>query len=191
MLSAKYFLLLALLPTSMLAVKGQSKASSEVLAPVKKLVVQVRTGKDAQAMKQLDMASISRYLLDDYYAKATPQQLSEFASLFEVVFAKIAFPKVRENLKNLASITYDNPEVNASETIIGSIIYIDNPLKKQEMKLKYIMVKTSKGWKVKDVAVLGDSMLKSIRDDQMRPLLEAGGIEHLLQEMRAKKKELQ
>lgn len=190
MLSPKYFLLLALLQTSLLTVRAQSKASSEIVTPVKKLVVQVRTGKDAQALKQMDMESISRYLLGDYHAKATQQQLSEFASLFQVIFSKIAFPKVRENLKDLASITYEEPQVNGSETTVASMVVIDNPLKKQEIKLKYTMVKTLKGWKVKDVAVLGDSMLKGIRDDQMRPLLVAGGIEHLLQEMREKKNEL-
>lgn len=190
MLSPKHFLLLALLQTSLLTVQGQSKASSEIVTPVKKLVVQVRTSKDAQALKQLDMGSISKYLLGDYYAKATPQQLSEFVSLFEVIFSKIAFPRVRENLKDLASITYDAPQVNGSEATIGSMVFIDNPLKKQEMKLKYTIVKTPRGWKVKDVAVLGDSMLTGIRDDQMRPLLVAGGIEHLLQEMRKTKNEL-
>ncbi|WP_208419967.1 Tgt2/MlaC family protein [Paraflavitalea devenefica] len=184
MLSAKSFLLLTLLSTSLLTVQGQSKASGEVLTPIKKLVVQVRTSKDAQALKQLDMESISRYLLADYHAKATPQQLSEFASLFQALFSKIAFPRIRENFKDLASIIYETPEVNGHEATVASMVVIDNPVKKQELKLIYTMVKTSKGWKVKDVAVLGGSMLTGIRDDQVRPLLDAGGIDHLLQEMR-------
>jgi phospholipid transport system substrate-binding protein len=40
-----------------------------------------------------------------------------------------------------------------------------------------------------DVAVLGDSMLTGIRDDQVRPLLKEGGWEALLKAMREKDKE--
>jgi len=40
-------------------------------------------------------------------------------------------------------------------------------MKKQELKVKYELIKNKNGWQVIDVAVLGDSMLKGIRDDQI------------------------
>ena len=41
------------------------------------------------------------------------------------------------------------------------------------------------------MAVLGDSMLTGIRDDQVRPLLKDGGWEAVINAMRAKNKELE
>jgi phospholipid transport system substrate-binding protein len=41
-----------------------------------------------------------------------------------------------------------------------------------------------------DVAVLGDSMLTGIRDDQVRPIMKQGGWDHLLDLMRKKEAEL-
>ena len=57
------------------------------------------------------------------------------------------------------------------------------PLKMQELKLKYQLSKEAAGWKVVDVAVLGDSMLKGIREDQIIPLMKEGGWDGLLKAM--------
>jgi phospholipid transport system substrate-binding protein len=58
------------------------------------------------------------------------------------------------------------------------------------MKLKYAVVKDGSAWKVLDVFVLGDSMLTGIRDDQVRPIFQQGGWDHLLDMMRKKDAEL-
>jgi len=175
---------------SMLVVSGQSKASDDATKPVKTVITLIRNGNDGQVFKYVDMNGVSRYLLGDYYGKATKEQLTEFNSLFQTVFAKMAFPRIRENFKDVSAITYETPEVEGSRAKVGSTIFIKHPLKTQEMKLKYTLVKTASGWKLTDVAVLGDSMMESIRDDQVRPLLAAGGMEKLLEALRAKKKEL-
>jgi phospholipid transport system substrate-binding protein len=63
-------------------------------------------------------------------------------------------------------------------------------VKKQEMKLQYSLAQEKGAWKVVDVAVLGDSMLTGIRDDQVRPIMKQGGWDHLLDLMRKKEAEL-
>ncbi len=63
-------------------------------------------------------------------------------------------------------------------------------MKKQELKVKYELVKQSAGYKVIDVAVLGDSMLTGIRDDQIKPLLKEGGWDGVLKAMREKAAEV-
>jgi phospholipid transport system substrate-binding protein len=130
MFTAKQFLLLTFLQISLLTVQGQSKAATEVVTPVKKMITQIRASQDAQALNQMEMVSISKYLLGAYYDKATDQQRNEFTGLFQSLFARIAFPRV-----------------------------------------------------------LGSSLLESIRDDQVQPVLKEGGMEHLLQVMRDKKRE--
>lgn len=175
---------------SNLVVGGQSKPSEDVSNPVKTVVTLIRKGTDGQVFKQVDMNSVGRYLLGDYYSKATKEQLTEFNSLFQTVFSKIAFPRIRENFKDVNAITYEPPIVEGSRGTVASTIFIKHPLKTQEMKVKYILVKTAGSWKLTDVAVLGTSMMEGIRDDQVRPSLAAGGMEKLLEELRTKKKEL-
>ncbi|NNB89500.1 ABC transporter substrate-binding protein [Corallococcus exiguus] len=166
------------------------KASEAITKPVKTVVQSVRYEKDLKALENLGSDQQGLFLLGDEWTKATDAQRKEFTQLFQNLFAKIAFPKVRENFKNLDSITYDEPQVTGDKALVGSTIFINHPLKKQEMKLKYAVEKVSGGWKVVDVSVLGDSMLTGIRDDQVRPLFKEGGWDGLLGAMRAKNNEL-
>ncbi|RKH01103.1 ABC transporter substrate-binding protein [Corallococcus carmarthensis] len=166
------------------------KASEAITKPVKTVVQSVRYEKDLKALENLGSDQQGLFLLGDEWTKGTDAQRKEFTQLFQSLFAKIAFPKVRENFKNLDSITYDEPQVTGDKALVGSTIFINHPLKKQEMKLKYAVEKVGAGWKVVDVSVLGDSMLTGIRDDQVRPLFKEGGWDGLLGAMRAKNNEL-
>lgn len=182
-LAAKRLLLFILLQTTFFAGYTQSKAAADAAAPVKKLITLIRAGEDAQAMKQLDMNTVSKSILGNYFNTTTPQQLKEFISLFETLFPQIAFPKIRETMKDISSISYGTPDIKGAEAFLNSSIFIRQSLKTQELKLRYTLVKTSQGWKVKDAAILGDSILQSIRDDQAQPVLKDGGVEALLKVM--------
>ena len=70
------------------------------------------------------------------------------------------------------------------QATVASTIFIKHPLKTQEMKLKYRLVKDAAAWKVVDVTVLGSSMLTDIRDTQVKPLMAQGGWDKLLSRMR-------
>ncbi len=182
---------LALLATLTLAAPVLAAPNEPVAKPVKTLVQSVRYSKDELALKHFDDEEQGRFLLGDDWAKGTDAQRKEFTQLFNSLFAKIAFPKVRENFKNLASITYEDPAVEGDTAKMKSTIVIEHPLKKQEMKLLYSLAKDKgSAWKVVDVAVLGDSMLTGIRDDQIRPIMAQGGWDHLLDLMRKKNAEL-
>lgn len=179
--------LLAALVVSTSALAAPNEA---VAKPVKTVVQSVRYGKDLAALKNFGGEQQAKFLVGEAWDKATEPQRKEFVQLFHNLFAKIAFPKVRDNFKNLASITYEDPEVAGEEAKVGSTIVIDHPMKKQELKLKYSLAKAKDGWKVVDVVVLGDSMLTGIRDDQVRPLLKEGGWEALIKAMREKDQEM-
>lgn len=179
--------LLAALVLSLPALAAPNEAVSK---PVKTVVQAVRYGKDVAALKHFGGEQQARFLLGEAWDKASEAQRKEFVQLFHNLFAKIAFPKVRDNFKNLASITYEEPEMKGEEAKVASTIVIDHPMKKQELKLKYSLAKDKAGWKVVDVTVLGDSMLTGIRDDQVQPLLKEGGWDALLNAMRSKDKEL-
>jgi phospholipid transport system substrate-binding protein len=181
---------LALLATFTLALPALAAPNEPVAKPVKTVVQSVRYSKDDLALKQLANEAQGRFLLGDDWDKGTDAQRKEFIKLFNSLFSKIAFPKVRDNFKNLASITYEDPALEGDKAKVKSTIVIEHPLKKQEMKLQYTVVKEQGAWKVLDVAVLGDSMLTGIRDDQVRPIMQQGGWDNLLKLMRAKETEL-
>lgn len=187
----RYRLILVLLFISVLTeVHAQSVENIAVEKPVKILVQSIRYSKDLAALKQFAYDTQGKFLCGEYWDKATPAQRTEFKQLFSSVFGKIAFPKIRDNFKNLAYISYEPAEVNGVTARVKSTIAIDHPMKKQELKLSYSLVMEGSVWKVLDVTVLGDSMLMGIRDDLVRPLLKQGGLDHLLAEMRKKDSEL-
>jgi phospholipid transport system substrate-binding protein len=181
---------LSLLATLALALPVLTAPNEAVTKPVKTVITSVRYSKDDLAIKQLANEEQGRFLLGEDWDKGTPAQRQEFTRLFNSLFSKIAFPKVRENFKNLASITYEDPAVEGTKAKVKSTIVIEHPVKKQEMKLQYSLAQDKGAWKVVDVAVLGDSMLTGIRDDQVRPIMKQGGWDHLLELMRKKEAEL-
>ncbi len=162
----------------------------DVSKPLKTIVNSVRYGKDNAALKLFAGEEQARLLLADAWATGSEAQRKEFQELFFTLFGKIAFPRIRKNFENLDTVLYEEPSVNAEGANIASTILINHPLKKQELKVKYELVKRGGAWKVVDVAVLGDSMLVGIRDDQVQPLLKEGGWDALLKAMRDKAAEL-
>lgn len=162
----------------------------ELSKPLKTIVNSVRYGKDNAALKLFAGEEQGKILVADSWAKGTDAQRKEFQDLFFTLFGKIAFPKIRKNFENLDTVLYEEPTVTDDTAKIASTILINHPLKKQELKVKYELVKLAGAWKVVDVAVLGDSMLTGIRDDQVQPILKEGGWDALLKAMREKAAEL-
>ncbi|MCE9673846.1 ABC transporter substrate-binding protein [Myxococcus stipitatus] len=179
------FRTLSLLAALCLAVPALAAPKEDAVAkPVKTVVQSVRYERDAAALKHFGGEEQGKFLLGDSWDKGTDAQRKEFVSLFQGLFAKLAFPRVRENFKNLDSITYEPSQVQGNEATVDSTVFIKHPLKTQEMKLKYRLVKEASAWKVVDVTVLGSSMLQDIRDTQVQPLLQQGGWDLLLGRMR-------
>jgi len=167
-----------------------AESKDDPTKPIKAVVGSVRQGRDVAALKYFAPEEQGKLLTGDYWAKGTEAQRKEFTSLFQTLFAKMAFPKIRENFKNLDTILYEAPKTEGNQATVGSTILINHPLKKQELKVKYTVTKEASGWQVVDVAVLGDSMLQGVRDDQVIPLLKEGGWDGLLKAMRTKADEL-
>lgn len=181
-----------LLAVSCLAVALPAVAGpkDDVSKPLKVIVNAVRYGKDLQALKLFAGEEQGRFLMGDEWAKGTDAQRKEFVELFHQLFGKIAFPKIRKNFENLDTVIYDEPTLTGDRASIASTILINHPMKKQELKVKYELLKQTGGYRVIDVAVLGDSMLTGIRDDQIKPLFKDGGWESVLKAMREKNTEL-
>jgi len=179
-------LALALISTSSFA----AGPKDEVTKPLKIVINSVRYGKDLLGLKQFAGDEQGKQLMGENWAKGTDAQRKEFVDLFHQLFGKIAFPKIRKNFENLDTVLYEEPAITSDRAAIGSTILINHPLKKQELKVKYELIKAKAGWSVIDVSVLGDSMLKGIREDQIEPLFKEGGWAKVLDAMKVKAAEL-
>lgn len=180
--------LAALLATG--AVQAAGPQDAAVKKPVSAIIGNVRQSRDLKALEHFHFEEQGKYLLGDEWAKATDAQRKEFKELFARIFGKVAFPKLRQNLQHLATMPFGAIKVEGDKAQVEQLLVIMHPLKKQELKLKYDVVKDKNAWKVVDVAVLGDSMLKGIREDQIVPMMKQGGWDNLLKIMRAKDAEL-
>ncbi len=176
--------------SALFAVSALANVKADVSKPLKTVVNSIRYGKDLAALKLFAAEEQGRQLVGEYWSKGTDAQRKEFQELFPLLFGKIAFPKIRKNFENLDTVLYDEPTVTSDRSEIASTILINHPLKKQELKVKYQLLKHAGAWRIVDVSVLGDSMLVGIRDDQIQPLLKEGGWDALLKAMRDKAGEL-
>lgn len=179
---------------ALLATPFAARAAENLEKPVKTLVTSVRYGKDAMALKFLDGEAQGAILLGDEWAKADAASKAEFISSFHQLFAALAFPNIRQNFEHLETTLYAAPTVNGDKGQVVSTIVILHPLKKQEIKVQYDLIKRKDGWKVVDVTVLGtggNSMLTDIRNDQVKPLFAKGGWAELLRLMKDRLTQLQ
>jgi len=159
--------------------------------PIKTFVNAVRYGKDSIALKQVDGPAQAQLLLGDAWSKATPAQQKEFIALFHVIFSAAAFPRLRENLQKVEAIGYGAASLKGDRAELTSTLVIQHPLKKEELKVRYVLSKNSSGWQLVDVTLGPDqSLLTTVREDQVAPLYAKGGWEGLLSALRTRVEEL-
>ncbi|MCB9525611.1 MAG: ABC transporter substrate-binding protein [Myxococcales bacterium] len=156
------------------------------------LINNVRYGQDNTALTFLDGPLQGPVLLGDAWGKGTAEQQAEFIKLFHHLFAAVAFPKMRDSFQHLTTVTYDAPKAAGDRIEVGSVLHIQAGPKEQELKLVYSLSKAADGaLKVVDVTIVGEaSMLASIRDDQITPIMAEGGWPKLLELLRARAKDL-
>lgn len=179
----------ALLLSPSLHTTSAASTAPEV-KPLKIVVGAVRYGRHKLALKFFAGEAQGKMLLEKEWAKGTPKQRKEFIKLFHVLFAKLALRKVESRFKYLKTIVYGTPKVKGNKATVSSTIVILHALKKQEMKVKYDLLKVDKKWKILDVTTVGDSMLTSIRDKQVRKIMKKGGWKRLLTLMRKRAAQL-
>lgn len=174
----------------LLSLPALAGPKEELSKPLTTIVNSVRYGRDNAALKLFAAEEQGKLLVADSWAKGTDAQRKEFVALFHDLFARMAFPKIRKNFEHLDTVLYEDPKVDGGRAEIGSTILINHPMKKQELKVRYQLIKDGAAWKVIDVSVLGDSMLTGIREDQIIPIMKEGGWDNLLKLMKDKQKEL-
>lgn len=174
-------------------VEAHAKASTrKVKKPIQVFVNAVRYGKDKKALEYVDGPAQGAFLLGDAWSEGTPAQQKKFIALFHVLFKRLAFPKLKDNLQKIETILYGKPSEAGGFTEITSTLVVLHPMKKQEVKVTYRLSKTKGKYRLVDVTFEGDaSLLTNIRKDQIQPLLKDGGWDGLLTQLEARVKEIE
>ncbi len=179
-------LALPLLGLLALAHTAAAADDAAVTKPIKTTIGSIRYGKDPNAIAQFAGEEQAKSVLGDDWSKGTPAQQKEFVSLFHQLIAKMAFPKFRENFKYLEAPLYEPAKIEGSKAEVKSTLPIMHPLKKQELKVKYDLVKQAAGWKIVDVALMGvggDSLIDFSRKE-ISPVMKKSGWDVTLEKMR-------
>ena len=161
--------------------------SKKIEKPIKVFVNAIRYGKDDLALKYVDGPAQAQFLTGDAWAGASPAQQKEFVALFHVIFAQLAFPKLKDNLQKIETILYSDAKAEMGAASITSTLVVLHPMKKQEVKVHYRLSEAKGKYRLVDVTFEGDaSLLTNIRDDQIEPLLSEGGFALVLDTLRAR-----
>ena len=183
LLSAFISVSLLLTPVSINASTSDDRAIQKTL---KSLIGSIRYGKDHIAAKKISFADMSRELLADDFNKLTANEQKEVISGLEKIIRAISFVKGRSMFKYLDALLFETAKIDGDRARIKSTVVIHRNLKKTEIIFEWIMIKHNGSWKVLDTIMLGESTLKGLREEQVKPLLQKGGTQAVLKALREK-----
>jgi ABC-type transporter MlaC component len=173
-------------PLSAAPKKKLTAAEKAFQKPVKVLIGAIRYGKDAMALKMLDLEQMTHQLNIHHWDKMSMAQRREFAVALGTLLRRLSFPKARDVFKHIDAILYDPGKVKGKQVILRNTIVIHRSYKKQEMVLTWTLVKARRGYKILDVKTVGESTIAGIREEQIDPLVKEGGVALLMKKLRQK-----
>ena len=166
-------------------------APSAIQKTIKRLVGAIRYGKDDLAAQQIAFAPMAHSLLGEAtWQKMSNAEKQEFTAGLEKIIRNLSFPKGRGMFEHLDAMLYEEPRVQNGTAVCKSTVVIHRNYKAAEVVIEWVLKATDNTWKVVDTIILGESTAAGVREDQVEPLLNAGGIPALMQALRNKLKEL-
>jgi len=156
---------------------------------IKTLLNTIRYGKDDLAAKQVAFTTMAKELLADAWGKASAAEQKEIAEGLEVLIRRISFPAGRKMFKHLDAVLYDKVRTKGEQALCKTTVVVHRNYKKTEIIIDFVLVEEAGAWKVVDTILVGESTLEAIREDDVEPLLDEGGMAALLKALRKKIKE--
>lgn len=166
--------------------QAQTTVDKDIQKTLKALVNAIRYNKDDLAAKQITFSGMAKELLADSWAKASNAEQAEITKGLETIIRKVSFPKGRDMFQYLDAVLYDVARVEGDRVRCKSTVVVHRDYKKAEIVIDWVLVKDGTTYKVLDTAMLGESTLASIRDEQVKPILAEGGIPKIMETLRAK-----
>lgn len=160
--------------------------ASAAQAAVKGLVGAIRYGKDAAARKRLGVDTMAKSLLGATYGRMDAQDRGHFVrGLGELLIAD-SFPRGREMFHYLDALLFAAPSRVGEQLHLPCTIVVHRELKKVEIAVTWVLGREEDAWKVVDIVAQNESTLAGIREQEVDPLLQEGGVKTLLQTLDAR-----
>lgn len=163
-----------------------SADNSAVDKPVKIAIKAIQIKKYELASQQLDYDAMSKIVMGKYWDQMTVDQQKELTSGVETLINRISFTKGTEMFKHLSTIHYGKPSIQGSKAKLKTTIVVYQSYKKTEIVINFELIKKGSQWKIVETTMMGEPILGGIHMDEIRPLVNKGGIEAVMNAVRKK-----
>lgn len=164
--------------------KEDAPPAQTVQKPIKILLNAIRYKKFDLAAEQLAYNEMAKRLLEKTWEQLSETDKKEVATSLAFLIRERSFSKGHETFKHLDAVVYDTPTQPKSDVICKSTIVVHRNYKKTELVIDWVLTKADGAWKIVDMILLGESTLAGIREDEVEPLLEEGGVPTFMKALR-------
>lgn len=132
---------------------------------------------------EFDFAAMARSALAAHWEKRSPAERKEFVQLFSILIERTYIGKIE--LYTDETVRYANERLENGFATVDTFIATK---KGQEILIRYSMLKSGNDWKVYDVTIEGNRLVKNYRD-QFQSIIRRSSYEDLVKTLRAKRDE--
>lgn len=150
---------------------------------VRALVNAIRYSKDEMASKKLNLTAMARVLLGDSWATASAAQQHDIVATLTTLLSRTSFPKGRELFAYLDALLFEAAQQRGDRIFVKTVVVVHRNLKKVELPIEWVLTREQGTWQVVDIISMGESTAEGIRDEEVAPLLQEGGVQKLIDTM--------
>jgi phospholipid transport system substrate-binding protein len=129
----------------------------------------------------VDLASVSQRALGKHWAKRSPDEQSEFITLFSQLLLYVAFPQSAGFLHDL-TIPVIGEHIDGQQASVTTLI--KHP-EEGEITIGYLLVERNGNWRIHDVEMEGVSLVRNLRT-QFNKIITHFSYSELLRRMNEK-----
>jgi phospholipid transport system substrate-binding protein len=162
-------------------IEPQTQAEGHQGQEVEQARVQLERQSRAAALEMVDLAGISQRALGKHWAKRSPDEQSEFITLFSQLLLHVAFPQSAGFLHDLAIPVIDE-HIDGQQARVTTLI--QHP-EAGDITIGYRLVELNGNWRIHDIEMEGVSLVRNLRT-QFNKIITHFSYSELLRRMNEK-----
>ena len=162
-------------------IEPQKQAEGHQGQAVEQTRVQLERKSRAAALEMVDLAGISQRALGKHWAKRSPDEQSEFITLFSQLLLHVAFPQSAGFLHDLAIPVIDD-RIDGQQARVTTLI--QHP-EAGDITIGYRLVELNGNWRIHDIEMEGVSLVRNLRT-QFNKIITHFSYSELLRRMNEK-----
>jgi len=177
------FIISALLIMQFFAVSTAfSSNQNQVKRTINIVMKSIKYKRDSRATRYIDFTQMGKNLMGSYWYKMTPAQKKEMTRSIKHLIVKKTFSAGREMFGYFDYITVIKSRFRGNKAKVKVLIVV-NRLRKR-YKIDFGLKKSGGQWKIVEIYMLGEGIIETVRDDEVKPLIRKGGIPAVMKALR-------